>query len=170
MCSQLEAILLKHRDISLNDRHEIVEKNSLGFTFFRVSRSLTYQAPSRSVSICRVKMEKVENITAIRAKNSFSIENILSRPDNSDNQRRLMRQNPFQNNHILFYGSAVNHQHNSSGITSVNLIKNDEKFRSDEDRNLEDDNDDHDTKSEAASDDGNSSVHSEIHKSFWDFF
>lgn len=106
-------------------------------------------------------MEKVENSTAIRVKNSFSIENILSRPDNSENQRRMMRQNPFQNNHVLFYGNSINP--NSNGIETSSLIKCEEKYKTIEDQGENVDTtdiDDHETNSEAASDDGNSSVHS----------
>ena len=108
-------------------------------------------------------MEKVENPTAIRVKNDFSIENILSRPDNSDNHRRMMRQNPFENNHVLFYENQIN----QSEIES-NLMKNEEKLKSVEDHEDISDNIDNDeTNSDAASDDGNSSVHSKFafHKS-----
>lgn len=98
-------------------------------------------------------MEKVENPTAIRVKNSFSIENILSRPDNSEHQVRMMRQNPFQNNHVLFYGKPMN----SSDIES---IKSEEKCQNFDENSDNVDNDDHETNSEVASDDGNSSVHS----------
>lgn len=99
-------------------------------------------------------MDKVEKPTAIRLKNSFSIENILSRPDNCDSQRKLMRQNPFENNHVLFRENLANHE---------NAIQSDEKIIiKDSKSNLDNfDDEDHETNSEAASDDGNSSVHSE---------
>jgi hypothetical protein len=98
-------------------------------------------------------MEKVENPTAIRVKNSFSIENILSRPDNCENQRRMVRQNPLENNHVLFYGNSMNQS--LSGSDPSSLVKSEENCKHTDTI----DNDDND--SEAASDDGNSSVHSE---------
>lgn len=104
-------------------------------------------------------MEKVENPTAIRVKNSFSIENILSRPDKSENQRKMMRQNPFENNHVLFYGSAISESEN---LTS-DFVKSEEAKFIEHERSFDiADNEDHETNSEAASDDGNSSVHSEF--------
>lgn len=86
-------------------------------------------------------MEKLENPTAIRVKNNFSIENILSRPENCESLQRPVRQNTFQNNHILFFENQVK--------------KSEEKVP---DNQI--DNEDNETNSEAASDDGNSSVHS----------
>jgi hypothetical protein len=109
-------------------------------------------------------MEKVENPTAIRVKNSFSIENILSRPDNSESQRKLIRQNAFQNNHVLFYNNQVNHNDNLSGLNSSNLMRSEERLKKIEVQEDVTDNEDHETNSEAASDDGNSSVHSECHE------
>lgn len=103
----------------------------------------------------------MENSTAIRVKNSFLIEDILSRPDNSsESQRRLERQNPFQNNHVLFYGSSVNHLQTVHGINSTSVVKSDVKDTESHDVDVTD-NEDHETMSEIASDDGNSSVHSE---------
>lgn len=104
-------------------------------------------------------MEKVENPTAIRVKNSFSIENILSRPDNSDNQRKLIRQNPFQNNHVLFYENSDHHE--LSGRSSAKILKKD-KIDNHENSLDKTDSENQDTFSEAASDDGNSSVHSKF--------
>lgn len=104
-------------------------------------------------------MENVENPTAIRAKNNFSIENILSRPENCENQRRLMRQNPFQNNHVLFYGNQVDvHQNVKSGNDKESGNKRRVSTVETKFDNI--DNEEHETNSEAASDDGNSSVHS----------
>lgn len=110
-------------------------------------------------------MEKIENPTAIRVKNSFSIENILSRPDKSENQKRLIRQNPFQNNHVLFYGNSSQQIHNLNVLNSTKLIKSDEITKKTENYEMTLDNtdsEDHDANSEVASDDGNSSVHSEL--------
>jgi hypothetical protein len=105
-------------------------------------------------------MEKVENPTAIRVKNDFSIENILARPDNSENQRRMVRQNPFQNNHVLFYENPINR---SSSEINSNVIKSEEKFKTAEDQGETLDSIDNDeTNSDVGSDDGNSSVHSEF--------
>lgn len=104
-------------------------------------------------------MEKVENPTVTRVKNNFSIENILSRPENCESQRRPMRQNPFQNNHVLFHANQVN---NYPNIKSVNDKESGSKRNVSivETRFDNIDNEDHETNSEAASDDGNSSVHS----------
>lgn len=110
-------------------------------------------------------MEKIENPTAIRVKNSFSIENILSRPDKSENQKRLIRQNPFQNNHVLFYGNSSQQIHSLNVLNSTKLIKSDEITKKTENYEMTLDNtdsEDHDANSEVASDDGNSSVHSEL--------
>lgn len=110
-------------------------------------------------------MEKIENPTAIRVKNNFSIENILSRPDKSENQKRLIRQNPFQNNHVLFYGNSSQQIHNLNVLNSTKLIKSDEIAKKTENYEMTLDNtdsEDHDANSEVASDDGNSSVHSEL--------
>lgn len=98
-------------------------------------------------------MEKVENLTETRVKNSFSIENILSRPNNIDHQVRTMRQNPYQNNHLLFCGNPLN-SHN------IDSIKSEEKCQNFDEISDNADNDDHETTSEVASDDGSSSVHS----------
>lgn len=107
-------------------------------------------------------MEKVENPTAIRAKNSFSIENILSRPDNVENRRNLIRPHDFQSSHVMFYESPVNHCDMTAeeGLESGKRMKTAESEMASEGT----DNEDHETNSEAASDDGNSSVHSEWKK------
>lgn len=154
MCSQLEAILLKHRDISVDDRWRKICWLLLSFLGF--SRSLAYQTPSQSVDT-NLRMEKVEHLTAVRAKNSFSIDNILSRPDNCENQRRLIRQNPFQNNHVLFYENSVNQDHVGNSFNSPSSVKSEVRSKNSDDKT---DIDDIETNSEAASDDGNSSVHS----------
>lgn len=104
-------------------------------------------------------MEKVEKPTAVRVKNSFSIENILSRPDKSESQRRLVRQNPFQNNSILFYENP--HPDNFVELSSASGENVSRKIRNPEPLMDKSDNEDRDTISECASDDGNSSVHSE---------
>lgn len=51
-----------------------------------------------------------ESLTKIRVKNSFSIEDILARPDpDSENkQNELKIQNPYQNNHLIFCEDVVN--------------------------------------------------------------
>jgi hypothetical protein len=97
-------------------------------------------------------MEKVESPTALRVKSSFSIENILSRPDaaSSESQKKLLRQNPFQNNHVLFYSNPVSPSESSSFVKCEERIKTSE----------EDHEEDRDTNSDA-DDDGTSSVHSE---------
>lgn len=84
-------------------------------------------------------MEKVENPTALRVKNSFSIENILSRPETKS--QRL---------HETF---SINEGPNYDN-ESVLMRNNGERIQ-----NFTD-NDDPESNSEAASDDGNSSVHS----------
>jgi len=49
-------------------------------------------------------MENSKNLTSAnqqqKRKSNFSIENILSK--SPDNKQKLVRQNPFQNNHVLF--------------------------------------------------------------------
>ncbi|CRK96279.1 CLUMA_CG009701, isoform A [Clunio marinus] len=107
------------------------------------------------------KMEKSEKPTEIRSKNSFSIENILSRPDNNEDQKRFARQNPFQNNHVLFY---ANHVNCASELNSDKLTTSGESSKLHDDHELsldENDNEDHETNSEATSDDGTLSLHSE---------
>lgn len=109
-------------------------------------------------------MDKVENPTATRVKNSFSIENILSRPDNCENnQKRMMRQNAFQNNHVLFYDNSVNY--GDKGLSSRNLVKDEEKLKTVQNHDTSSENnysEDHEMNSDAGSDDGASSVHSEF--------
>lgn len=102
-----------------------------------------------------------------RRKNNFSIENILARPDNSNVEYRenrdvkivkFMRQNPFQNNHVLF-----NHQ-NSSMINNFNKNNRESRKISEEEIKHEEEaiveivegGDDNESHSEIASDDGNS--------------
>lgn len=101
-----------------------------------------------------------------RRKNNFSIENILARPDNGSEECRenrdvkivkFMRQNPFQNNHVLF-----NHQNNLM-INSFNKNresrkKSEEEIKHEEESHLEivEGGDDNESHSEIASDDGNS--------------
>lgn len=106
-------------------------------------------------------MESQSPSTSIRVKNSFSIDDILSRPDNSasEHHRRLMRQDPFQNNHVLFCGSSVNQPQLIRKSLKANSDNKVETVDS-EDQNIIQDQD-HETNSEAASDDGSSSVHSE---------
>lgn len=110
-------------------------------------------------------MESVENSTSAnqaRRKNNFSIENILARPDSNFRETRdvrtvkFLRQNPFQNNHVLF------NQNNNFMIGSHNheLRKaNENEIKMEEESHLEivESSDDHETQSEIASDDGNNS-------------
>lgn len=104
-------------------------------------------------------MEKVENPTAIRVKNSFSIENILSRPDNLENRRNLIRPHNFPNSHVMFYENPVNH----CDLTSEDGLESEKRMKIAENEMASEgtDNEDHENNSEAASDDGASSVHSE---------
>lgn len=115
------------------------------------------------------EMENFENPTPSAAaanqakrKNNFSIENILSRPDNNNCQYResevkvvkFMRQNPFQNNHVLFNHQIVNNFNNVENRSGfVRKTSNDEEIKLEEDSNLEIADETH---SEIASDDGNS--------------
>lgn len=100
-------------------------------------------------------MDKVENSTAVRVKSSFSIENILSRPDNNDYQRKLQRQNPFHNNHVLFNNQVPN---NYLMNDSLDLSRNEMKY---EDKVCDREDQIDTDESEIASDDGNASNHSE---------
>lgn len=112
------------------------------------------------------KMENFENPTTssttaaanqVRRKNNFSIENILSRPDNNtldyrENREvkivKFMRQNPFQNNHVLFnHNNFINHN-SSNSVREVRKVCDDEIKVEEE---IIDE-----THSEIASDDGNS--------------
>lgn len=119
-----------------------------------------------------VERKEMENPTSsaasqARRKNNFSIENILARPDNSNVEYRenrdvkivkFMRQNPFQNNHVLF-----NHQ-NSSMINNYNKNNRESRKISEEEIKHEEEaiveivegGDDNESHSEIASDDGNS--------------
>lgn len=85
-------------------------------------------------------MENVENPTALRVKNSFSIENILSRPET--NIQRT--QEHFAINNISIHDNSLNQIYISEKEKIQNLNNND----------------DPESNSEAASDDGNSSVQS----------
>lgn len=109
-------------------------------------------------------MEKTQS--TIRTKNSFTIEDILSRPDNSEKSehRELQRQNPFQNNHVLFCGKTINHI--CPHLVGKKLMVSEESDKNieticNEDHIIQDQ--DQETNSEAASDDGNSSIHSECY-------
>ena len=108
-------------------------------------------------------MDKVEKPTEVRVKNSFSIENILSRPDRVEQRRKLYRMNPFENNHVLFGGvSNLNNNNNNNknlmdyNQTNLQNSENHESF----DRKIENDEeseefeDDHETSSEVLSNDG----------------
>ncbi|CAO1326659.1 unnamed protein product [Diamesa tonsa] len=53
-------------------------------------------------------MDGVEKPSELRVKSSFSIENILSRPDRVEPRRKFYRMNPFENNHVLFNGITNN--------------------------------------------------------------
>lgn len=113
---------------------------------------------------CREKiMENVENSTSAnqaRRKNNFSIENILARPDSNLRENRIdvrtvkfMRQNPFQNNHVLFNHNTFVNNSNVHELrkSSENEIKVEESHL-----DIVESSDDHETRSENASDDGNS--------------
>lgn len=115
-------------------------------------------------------MENFENPTTsasaasqVRRKNNFSIENILARPDNDFRESRdvkvvkFMRQNPFQNNHVLFgnqnsYNSHHHHHEMRKVIGSDVKMESENLLESGESENA----DDHESHSEIASDDGNS--------------
>lgn len=109
-------------------------------------------------------MEKIENLTSAnqaKRKNNFSIENILARPDSNFRENltevrnvKFMRQNPFQNNHVLFNQSNFMFNPNVQDIrkSSENELKVEEESRLE----IVDNSDDHESHSEIASDDGNS--------------
>lgn len=89
-------------------------------------------------------MENSENPTALRVKNSFSIENILSRPE-TKNQRR---QEICGNINVSAYDNSIDHMNIGESEKMPNFHDNVS-------------HDDPESNSEAASeDDGNSSVHS----------
>lgn len=120
MCTQLEAIFLKHRDISLMIivKDVVVLYSSVvifGFQMISVIcfppvslsliHSLAYRTRRRSVVGGVGFLDFSQNMESAKSnrKNNFSIENILSRPETSHKvQHKFMRQNPFQNNHVLF--------------------------------------------------------------------
>lgn len=98
-------------------------------------------------------------------KNNFSIENILSRPENfhaiesNNNSKKFLRQNPFQNNHILFDQSRRISESNlrrKSGSEDREKF-GDVKVESEPSCHSEsaDSAADNETQSEIASDDGN---------------
>ena len=105
-------------------------------------------------------MDTVEKPTEVRVKNSFSIENILSRPDRVEQRRKLYRMNPFENNHVLFNGTSNINNNNKHLMdfnqTNLQNSENHESF----DRKIENDeeseefDDDHETSSEVLSNDG----------------
>lgn len=105
-------------------------------------------------------MENVENSTSAKRKNNFSIENILAKPDRNLCENRevksvkFMRQNPFQNNHVLFNQNNFMTTPNSHEFrkASENQIKIEENSRLE----IVENSDDHESISEIASDDGNS--------------
>jgi hypothetical protein len=105
-------------------------------------------------------MENIENSTSAKRKNNFSIENILSRPDNNLRENRevrsvkFMRQNPFQNNHVLFNQNNFMFNKNTQELKKAS----DSEIKLEEENRLEivENSDDHESHSEIASDDGNS--------------
>ena len=114
-------------------------------------------------------MNKEQFSSTLRVKNSFSIENILSRPDNNSiEDRSLKKQNCFQNNNVLVRRNSINLTHSIDSEKKLIVL-------SDSDTNNEITNDKMDNKinreyeiefnNEVASDDGTSSVHSRYHHS-----
>lgn len=106
-------------------------------------------------------MENVENSTSAnqaKRKNNFSIENILARPDSNFRETRpvkFLRQNPFQNNHVLF--NQNNFVINSSATQEFRKIQENEIKHENESRlEIVENLDENDNHSEIASDDGNS--------------
>lgn len=116
-------------------------------------------------------MENLKNPTANhqqRKKNSFSIENILSRPESNNNTvvhkpQRFSRQNPFQNNHVLFDENFRNFSENVAQVDYKKYENNNEN-ESDSEIKVESDSAtchsentesvmDNETHSEAASED-----------------
>lgn len=105
-------------------------------------------------------MENVENSTSAKRKNNFSIENILARPDCNLRENRevrtvkFMRQNPFQNNHVLFNQNNFMYNQNVQELRKAS----DSEIKVEDDSRLEivENSDDHESHSEIASDDGNS--------------
>ncbi|CAO1352872.1 unnamed protein product [Diamesa serratosioi] len=104
--------------------------------------------------------------TEVRVKNSFSIENILSRPDRVEQRRKLYRMNPFENNHVLFGGiNNINNNNNNNNSnkhlmdfnqTNQQSSEHHESFDSkiEKDDESEEFEDDHETSSEVLSNDG----------------
>lgn len=110
-------------------------------------------------------MDKVEKPTEVRVKSSFSIENILSRPDRVEQRRKLYRMNPFENNHVLFHGGSnnINNSNNNNNKhlmdfnqTNLQNSENHESFdrKIEKDEESEEFEDDHETSSEVLSNDG----------------
>jgi hypothetical protein len=116
-------------------------------------------------------MENLENPTTssasaaaasqVRRKNNFSIENILARPDTDfrDNREvkvvKFMRQNPFQNNHVLFANqnhSMINNHHEMRKLIGNDVKMENESHLESGESEIADDRE----SLEIASDDGNS--------------
>lgn len=114
-------------------------------------------------------MDNVKNPTANqqRRKNNFSIENILARPINCqtrDVKQKFTRQNPFQNNHVLFDQNLNSHNNKNLSDNIHAQIKvfnrdNEVKIES-ESTSCPSENSDH--LDDTHSDDGNSSNQSKI--------
>jgi hypothetical protein len=95
-------------------------------------------------------MENLKNQSAANRqirKSNFSIENILSRPESSEQQTRavnkvLFRQNPFQNNHVLFTQN-LNHNFHQNNSLSENLERNNliENNKANDENNVDDEDD-----------------------------
>ncbi|KAG5678989.1 hypothetical protein PVAND_008599 [Polypedilum vanderplanki] len=90
-----------------------------------------------------------------KKKNNFSIENILARPESLNENKKFMRQNPFQNNHVLF------DQNRKFSDMHFRKYENEETEKEGEmschSENNESVNTDNENHSEIASDDGGNS-------------